>query len=222
MTLTSTPAAVLFDVDGTLVDSNYLHVEAWAHAFDELGVPVPAWRIHRGIGQDSAKLLGSLLGERAGELGEQAKALHFRFYADLAYRLRPLDGARSLLAALHDRGTRVVLATSAPEDELRLLTGALDADGSIDAVTNADDVESAKPDPAIVAVALEKAGVPAAQALFVGDTVWDCIAASRAGVSTIGLLCGGTSSAELVSAGAIAVYDDPAALLRELHLSPLA
>ena len=220
--MTETPAAVLFDVDGTLVDSNYLHVEAWMHAFDELNVPVPAWRVHRSIGLDSAKLLDALLGERADELGEQAKTLHSGFYRSLAYRLTPLSGSRELLQALKDRGTTVVLATSAPEDELALLTDTLDADDLIDAVTNADDVESAKPDPAVVEVALKKAGVPAAQALFVGDSVWDCIAASRAGVSTIGLLCGGTSSAELLSAGAIAVYDDPAALLRELHLSPLA
>jgi HAD superfamily hydrolase (TIGR01509 family) len=215
------PKAVLFDVDGTLVDSNYLHVEAWSHAFDELDVPVEAWRVHRAIGQDSAKLLAALLGDRAEDLGDQAKALHTRFYAELAYRLRPLDGARELLQTLARRETTVVLATSAPEDELALLTAALDADDSITATTNADDVDMAKPDPSIVKVALGKAGVEAENAIFVGDTVWDCIAASRAGVRTIGLLCGGSSSAELRPAGAIAVYDDPAALLREIHLSPL-
>ncbi|MBG6237198.1 HAD superfamily hydrolase (TIGR01509 family) [Mycetocola sp. CAN_C7] len=220
--MSEAPIAVLFDVDGTLVDSNYLHVEAWTHAFDELGIHVPAWRVHRAIGQDSGKLLAALLGDRAEELGEQAKALHSRFYKDLAYRLRPLDGARDLLQALHDRGTRVVLATSAPEDELQLLTATLDVDDAVDAVTNSGDVETAKPEPAIVEVALKKAGVSAEQAIFVGDSVWDCIAASRAGVSTIGLLSGGFSSAELISAGAIAVYDDPAGLLRELHLSALA
>ncbi|SFN37526.1 HAD family hydrolase [Mycetocola miduiensis] len=220
--MTETPKAVLFDVDGTLVDSNYLHVEAWSHAFYELRVPVQAWRIHRAIGQDSAKLLGALLGDRADELGDRAKALHSHFYTPLAYRLRPLDGARELLQALAERGTTVVLATSAPEDELALLTAALDADNSIDATTNADDVDVAKPDPSIVQVALSRADVRAEDAIFVGDSVWDCIAASRAGVRTIGLLCGGSSSAELRSAGAIAVYDDPAALLREIHLSPLA
>lgn len=220
--MTETPKAVLFDVDGTLVDSNYLHVEAWSHAFDELDVRVEAWRVHRAIGQDSDRLLAALLGDRADELGEQAKALHSRFYRDLAYRLRPLDGAPDLLRALARRGITVVLATSAPEDELALLTDALDANDSIDASTNADDVDMAKPDPSIVNVALEKAGALPQHAVFVGDTVWDCIAASRAGVRTIGLLCGGSSSAELRSAGAIAVYDDPAALLAEIHLSPLA
>jgi HAD superfamily hydrolase (TIGR01509 family) len=219
--MTETPTAVLFDVDGTLVDSNYLHVEAWSHAFDDLGAHVQSWRVHRAIGQDSAKLLDALLGDRAGELGESAKELHSRYYRELAPRLRPLDGAQELLRALARRGTTVVLATSAPEDELALLRTALDADDSIDAATNADDVDMAKPDPSIVQVALGKAGVQRGNALFVGDTVWDCIAASRAGVRTIGVLCGGSSSAELRSAGAIAVYDDPAAILREIDLSPL-
>lgn len=220
--MTGSPKAVLFDVDGTLVDSNYLHVEAWAHAFNELGVPVESWRVHRAIGQDSARLLAALLGDRADELGERATELHFGYYEDLASRLRPLDGAQELLRALAHRGTTVVLATSAPEDELALLRKALDADDAITAATNADDVGMAKPDPSIVRVALEKAGVEPAEAIFVGDTVWDCIAASRAGVRTIGLLSGGSSSAELRSAGAISVYDNPAALLAEIHLSPLA
>ncbi|GGF03752.1 HAD family hydrolase [Mycetocola zhadangensis] len=219
----SSPTAVLFDIDGTLVDSNYLHVESWAHAFADVGAnDVPAWRIHRAIGQDSAKLLDSLLGSRAAELGDRAKELHSQYYKQLADRLRPLDGAQDLLREVHSRGRTIVLATSAPEDELDILTGILDVDEAIHATTNSDDVETAKPDPSIVEVALDKAGVSASDAIFVGDSVWDCIAASRAGVRTVGLLSGGFSSAELLSAGAIAIYDDPAALLRELSLSPLA
>lgn len=219
--MSETPKAVLFDVDGTLIDSNYLHVESWARAFADVGAEVSSWRIHRAIGQDSAKLLDALLGERADELGNRAKELHSEYYKGLAPRLRPLDGARDLLTELHTRGLTIVLATSAPEDELDILTEVLDVDDAIHATTNADDVETAKPDPSIVEVALEKAGVSAGDAIFVGDSVWDCIAASRAGVSTIGLLSGGFSSTELLSAGAIAIYDDPAALLRELSLSPL-
>lgn len=216
------PSAVLFDVDGTLIDSNYLHVEAWARAFDDVGAHVSSWRVHRAIGLDSAKLLDALLGDRASELGDRAKDLHSQYYKEFVDRLRPLDGAQDLLRELHSRGLRIVLATSAPEDELALLTQALDVNDAIDATTNADDVETAKPDPSIVEIALDKAGVSAEDAVFVGDSVWDCIAASRAGVRTIGLLCGGFSSAELLAAGAVAVYDDPAALLRELSLSPLA
>jgi HAD superfamily hydrolase (TIGR01509 family) len=220
--MTETPKAVLFDVDGTLVDSNYLHVEAWAHAFADVGADVSSWRIHRAIGQDSAKLLDALLGEKVDELGDRAKELHSQYYKELADRLRPLDGAQDLLRELRTRGLTVVLATSAPEDELDILTQTLDVDDAIDATTNADDVETAKPDPSIVEVALEKAGVTSGDAIFIGDSVWDCIAASRAGVRAVGLLCGGFSSAELLAAGAIAIYDDPAGLLRELHLSPLA
>jgi HAD superfamily hydrolase (TIGR01509 family) len=218
----ASPTAVLFDVDGTLVDSNYLHVESWAHAFADLGVTVPAWRIHRAIGQDSAKLLDSLLGDRADELGDRGKELHSQYYKELADRLKPLDGARELLTELNKRDRTVVLATSAPEDELEILTQTLDVDDAISATTNSDDVETAKPDPSIVQVALDKAGVSAGDAIFVGDSVWDVIAAARAGVRTVGLLSGGFSSAELLAAGAIAIYDDPAALLRELALSPLA
>ncbi|HEV7849355.1 MAG TPA: HAD family hydrolase [Mycetocola sp.] len=220
--MSQTPRAVLFDVDGTLVDSNYLHVEAWMHAFSDVGADVSAWRVHRAIGQDSARLLRALLGDDADKLGERAKELHSRYYKELAPRLVPLNGARELLSALKNQGRTLVLATSAPEDELQLLTETLDSDDVLDATTNADDVDTAKPDPSIVEVALEKAGVGPDDAIFVGDTVWDCVAASRAGVRTIGLLCGGSSSAELRSAGAIAVYDDPSALLREIHLSPLA
>lgn len=217
----SSPTAVLFDIDGTLIDSNYLHVEAWSRAFEDVGADVSSWRIHRAIGLDSAKLLDALLGENADTLGDRATALHSRYYKDLADRLRPLDGARDLLRKLHSTGRRVVLATSAPQDELEILTRKLDVDDAIDATTNADDVATAKPDPSIVEIALQKAGVDAGNAVFVGDSVWDCIAASRAGVRTIGLLSGGFSSAELLAAGAIAIYDDPAALLRELALSPL-
>ncbi|MET1053371.1 MAG: HAD family hydrolase [Mycetocola sp.] len=218
----TTPTAVLFDIDGTLVDSNYLHVEAWAHAFSDVGArEVHSWRIHRAIGQDSGRLIDALLGDRAAELGDRAKELHSRYYKELVDRLLPLDGAQDLLRELHSRGRTIVLATSAPEDELDILTGILDVDDVIHATTNSDDVETAKPDPSIVEVALERAGVSADQAIFVGDSVWDVIAAARAGVKTIGLLSGGFSSAELVAAGAVAVYDDPADLLAELDLSPL-
>jgi HAD superfamily hydrolase (TIGR01509 family) len=200
--------AVLFDIDGTLVDSNYLHVEAWHRAFQATGQRVPAWRIHRGIGQDSAKLLSGLVGDKPDEWVEYAKELHTRFYQDLAPRLRPFDGARELLAELDRRGMRVVLATSAPENELELLTGVLDIDTAVYATTSADDVETAKPAPDIIAVALERAGVDAAQAIMLGDAVWDMKASRRAGVTPYGVLSGGVGAAELREAGAQDVFDD--------------
>lgn len=208
--------AVLFDIDGTLVDSNYLHVEAWQHAFAELDAPADAWRVHRAIGLDSAKLLRSLVGERDDEWYERAKELHAEYYTDLSPRLRPLPGARDLLRELADQEFRVVLATSAPEEEFALLRRTLDADRWIHAHTSADDVDTAKPDPEVVTVALERAGAEPGQAVFVGDSTWDMIAAGRAGVRAYGVRSGGISDLELGAAGAVAVYDDPAELLANL------
>jgi len=214
--MTDRPRAVLFDIDGTLVDSNYLHVEAWHHAFADLDVACDAWRIHRAIGQDSARLLSSLAGERDDDWNERAKQLHAAYYEDLADRLRPLPGARELLRAVAERGLRAVLATSAPESEFAMLRRTLDADPWIFAHTSADDVDSAKPDPAIVDVALKRAGVDPGEAVFVGDSTWDMVAAGRAGVRAYGVRSGGVSDLELGAAGATAIYEDPADLLAHL------
>ena len=216
-----TQRAVLFDIDGTLVDSNYLHIDAWSRALESVGNPVDAWRIHRGIGMDSSKLLTELLADREAELGDAAKDAHTANYAGLTDRLRPFEGARDLLRELHTRGFTVVLATSAPDEELKELRACLDIEDALDAVTSSEDVEQAKPDPDIVKVALDKAGVDAASAVFVGDTVWDAEAAGRAGVDFVGVLSGGISAAELTEAGAIAVYRNVEELLRELDSSPL-
>lgn len=215
MDLTST-RAVLFDIDGTLIDSNYLHVESFMQAFEEVGVEMSAWRVHRAIGLDSSRLLEELLGERAQEIGDQVKEGHSRLYRELWPRLRRFDGARELLETLHERGIRVVLATSAPEDELEELLRVLDCDDVIHATTNGDDVETAKPEPDILGVALERAGVTADEALMVGDARWDAVAAGRAGIRMVGVRSGGISEGELRDAGALEVHDDVAALLRSL------
>jgi HAD superfamily hydrolase (TIGR01509 family) len=209
-------SAVLFDVDGTLVDSNYLHVDAWQRAITELGEHVDAWRIHRAIGQDSKRLLTSVVGELDEDWISRAKDLHSRFYRELASRLQAFDQAAALLRALDDRGIHVVLASSAPDDELELMMDALDAGGAIHATTSADDVEQAKPDPGIIQVALERAGAAPSDALLVGDSVWDQLAAGRAGVRSVGLLSGGTGRAELTDAGAFITFEDPADLLAHL------
>lgn len=208
--------AALFDIDGTLVDSNYLHVEAWHRAFQATGLTVPSWRIHRGIGQDSAELLASLVGTRSEEWNEHAKGLHTQFYEELASRLRVFDGARELLLESHRRGIRVVLATSAPQNELDLLRGLLDVDSAIHAATSADDVDTAKPDPDIIHVALERAGVDAAEAIMLGDAVWDMKASRRAGVTPYAVLSGGVGAGELRAAGAAEVFDDVAAVFGRL------
>lgn len=214
--------AVLFDIDGTLVDSNYLHVEAWSRAFFELRLEVDDWRIHRGIGMDSDQLLAELLGARADDVGGAAKALHASFYSGLQFRLRPFAKARELTDELAARGVTVVLATSAPEGELATLRAVLKVEDSIAVVTSADDVATAKPAPDIVSVALERSRTAASNAVMIGDSSWDILAAKTAGVAAIGVLSGGTSRAELEHAGAIAVYVDVAELLDQLDSSPLA
>lgn len=215
--------AVLFDVDGTLVDSNYLHVHAWRRAFHQLDRPVDSWRVHRAIGKGSGKLLSTLLGDADAErVGDEVKELHSRFYLETAELLRPFDHAQDLIRALAAKDVRVVLATSAAPDELDELRRVLGVDDVVRDIVAGADVEETKPDPEPVLVALEKAGTAPEDTIFVGDAVWDVRAATKAGVRTIGVLSGGVSAAELEEAGAIATYDDVAALLADLEQSPLA
>lgn len=216
------PAAVLFDIDGTLVDSNYVHVAAWMYAFASAGCHIEAWRIHQAIGMDSSKLLERLLGDNAERLQDQAKAEHSRRYADMSGLLQPFDGARELLRAVSARGTKVVLATSAPPDELETLRKLLDVEDAIEAVTNGEDVDTAKPSPDIVSLALERAGVAASDAVFVGDAVWDVLAAKEAGVRCVAVTSGGMHADELRHAGAVATYDTVRDLLDGLDRSLLA
>ena len=222
MTSTTSPGAVLFDIDGTLVDSNYLHVHAWVQAFVDLGRPVDAWRVHRAIGMGSSLLLDDLLGDDAARLGEGAKEAHSRHYADLADLQRPFAGARELVRAVADRSARTVLATSAGPAELERLLAVLDLDDVVTGITSAKDVGQAKPEPDLIRAALDIAGVPAERAVLVGDTGYDVESARRAGVACVGVRTGGVSEAELREAGAVAVYDDVVALLADLDGSPLA
>jgi HAD superfamily hydrolase (TIGR01509 family) len=208
--------AVLFDIDGTLVDSNYLHVHAWYKAFQEVGVGVEAWRIHRSIGMDGTTLVSSLAGDADENTRSRAKDLHSRYYKETAPLLRPLPGAQQLLQRVHKLGLQVVLATSAPEDELKILREVLACDALVSAVTSSKDVDTAKPNPDIIEVALDRAGVDADRAVFVGDTVWDVEACERAGVPTIAVLSGGVSRGELETAGAQAVFDNPHDLCEHL------
>ena len=216
------PTTVLFDIDGTLVDSNYLHVEAWDQAFAAVGHPVDVWRIHRSIGMDSGAMLERVLGADAQSVGDAAKDEHGRTYQGMSDRLRPIGGARELLAELSRRGHAVVLATSAPQEELDMLLDVLDVNDSVEAVTSAEDVESAKPSPDIIETALDRAHAPADRAVMVGDSIWDIAAARRAGVASIGVLSGGYGREELLSAGAAAVYEDAQDLLDQLDESPIS
>ena len=215
---------MLFDIDGTLVDSNYLHVTAWMYAFQAAGCQVEAWRIHQAIGMDSSKLLEKLLGDRASDeqLTSQVKDEHSRRYQELSDLLQPFAGARELLRQVSATGVKVVLATSAPPDELEMLRDLLDVEDALEAVTNAEDVETAKPAPDIVQVALERAGVQASDAVFVGDAVWDVQAARDAGVVCVAVTSGGVHRAELKDAGAAATYDTVQDLLDDFDESLLS
>jgi len=217
-----TSVAVLFDIDGTLVDSNYLHVAAWIRAFTDAGIPVDAWRIHRSIGMDGTTLLSTLAEGADDDTRARAKDLHSQYYKETASLLRPLPGARELLEAVEKLGVQVVLATSAPDDELAILRDVLDCDSLVSAVTSSEDVDTAKPRPDIINVALERAGVEAAHAVFVGDAVWDVEACKRADVVTIALLSGGVSKCELEDAGAHQVFEDARDLCQHLDDTPIA
>jgi phosphoglycolate phosphatase-like HAD superfamily hydrolase len=218
MAAQSEPSGVLFDVDGTLVDTNYLHVIAWSRALRANGHEVPMARLHRTVGQGSDQFVGTVL----GHADDAVSAAHSDFYGPNLHDLVAFSGAADLLRTTKKAGLRVVLSTSASDEEVEHLRQAIDADDAIDELTCKDDVDSSKPDPDLVQVGLDKAGLTAARAVFVGDTVWDVEAAKRAGVPCVGVLSGGISAAELRDAGAVAIYDDVAQLLREFDDSPLA
>ncbi|MFF4319741.1 HAD family hydrolase [Streptomyces sp. NPDC001568] len=215
--------AALFDVDGTLVDTNHLHVVCWWEALRQAGHDVATHDIHRAVGLPGEDLLARLLGEgRDPARDEVLSAAHATLYATYFDRLPALDSAAELLRELDRRGRRVVLVTSAKDHELEALRQALDADDAITATASSDDVSEGKPAPEPVRHALSLAGAPARGSVFVGDTVWDMLAGTRAGVTCVGLLCGGIPRADLEEAGARAVYRDPADLLAHLDTSPFA
>ncbi|MGB6209486.1 HAD family hydrolase [Mycobacterium sp.] len=202
--------AVLFDVDGTLVDSNFHHVVAWHRAFLDVDKEVPCWRILGLIGRSGSELVRILLGDELADAhSSHVEKLHTRYFVDAAPALRPLPGARELLEAIAELGWRSVLATSAGEEELGVLRAALDAEDLICAVTSAADAERAKPHPDIVASALQRIEADPAEALMLGDTVWDVHAGRRAGVPTAAVLTGGIGREALEHAGAAAIYAGP-------------
>ncbi len=216
------PRAVLFDVDGTLVDSSYAHTTSWWQALREHGHLVPMARIHRAIGLGSDRIVGHLLGDHDESVDDAVIASHAALFAAWHERLVPTPGARDLLQRCHEAGLLVVLSTSAGQRDLDALRRAIDADDVIDEATTSSDAERSKPDPDILEAALERIGVPAQECLFVGDAVWDVEAAGRIGMPCVGVECGGTSAAELRDAGAVGTWSDPADLLAHWDDSPLA
>ncbi|MFI5987752.1 HAD family hydrolase [Streptomyces sp. NPDC051555] len=215
--------AALFDVDGTLTDTNHLHVTSWWEALRQAGHRVPMHAVHRAIGLPGEDLLDHLLGEDRDRSGDdRISAAHDTLYATCFDRIQAFDRAADLLRALAGDGWEVLLVTSAKDNELEALRRAIGADEAIDDTATSDDVEQGKPAPDPVRHALRSARVPPERAVFVGDSVWDMRAAARAGVAAVGLLCGGIARTDLEEAGALAVHRDPADLLAHLHTSPFS
>jgi phosphoglycolate phosphatase-like HAD superfamily hydrolase len=202
----------IFDVDGTLLDTNYLHVTAWWDAFRERGYDVACADIHRALGLSSDDLITRVLGRP----DPSVSGAHSRYIAPYLGRMRPLAGAAELLRATGRLDLNVVLATSAKDEELDLMLDALGARDAVDTVVSSGDVKQAKPDPEIVHKALEESGTDPARAVMVGDTVWDVLAAQRAGLPCIGLLSGGIGEEELRGAGSAETYSGPGTLLEKL------
>jgi HAD superfamily hydrolase (TIGR01509 family) len=217
--VTPPPAAIL-DIDGTLVDTNYQHAVAWFRAFRRLEVTLPLYRIHRHIGMGGDQLVVALAGDEfEREHGDDVRGFEGDLYMDLIEEVRPLAGARELLETLRDRGHPVVLASSAKQHEVDHYLDLLGARELADGWTTSADVERTKPEPDLVAAAVAKSGVAAA--VMVGDSTWDCEAARRAGLATIGVMTGGFSDQELRDAGAVCVFERLEDLLQRLDETPL-
>lgn len=219
------PKAVLLDVDGTLVDSNALHVEAWRNAFRAHGKDLSPEELHGQMGKGGDQIVEVFLGgdelERSGKAIED---LHVElFVRDFQPRERPLPGVRPLLERMKADGLRLVLASSAKDEELEGHLRVLGIDDLLDHRTGADDAERSKPCPDIFLAALRALpGVRPEEAVVIGDSPWDAKAARRAGIRMIGVLTGGFGEEELRGSGAIAVYRDLRELLERYDDSPLA
>lgn len=213
------PAAIL-DIDGTLVDTNYHHAVAWFRAFRQHGFVLPLWRIHRHIGMGGDQLVAALAGQGFDERhGEEVRGAEKALYKAMIDEVEPLAGARELIEALKGRGHTVVLASSAKQDEVDHYLTLLDARELADGWTTSADVQATKPEPDLIQAAMEKA--QARDGVMIGDSTWDCEAAKRAGLETIGVLTGGFSEDELRDAGAAAVFRSVPELGEHLDDTPL-
>ena len=200
------PLAVIFDIDGTLVDTNYQHALAWYRAFRQQDVVIPIWQIHRAIGIGSDRVVEMLAGEQVEQdLGETLRDAQGPLYQEMIDEVEPMKDARELLRDLKDAGHPVILASSAEQEDAEHYIDLLDARDFVDGYTTSTDVKASKPEPDIVNAAMEKAG--GGPAVMIGDSTWDCKAAARAKLPSIGVLTGGFSEQELTEAGATVVFD---------------
>jgi HAD superfamily hydrolase (TIGR01549 family) len=214
------PLAAIFDIDGTLVDTNYQHALAWYRAFRREGIIMPIWQIHRSIWIGSDRVVEMLAGEEVeAKLGEALREAQGPLYKEMIDEVEPMKGAHELLRDLNRAGHPVILASSAEEEEAEHYIELLNAQEFVDGYTTSADVKASKPEPDIVKAAMQKAG--GGPAVMIGDSTWDCKAATRAKLPSIGVLTGGFSEQELSEAGATVVFDSVAHLRDHLSATTL-
>ena len=213
--------ALLLDIDGTLIDSNWAHVDAWSDAFESHGLKFDRRTIHDQIGKGGDNLVPTLVPDVTPDLQEALDRAHAEaFQSKYRPQVRPFPKARELMARARDCGQKVVLASSAGREDLDFYVELLDATDLLDATTSKDDVDHSKPDPDIFRAALEKLGVAANEAVVIGDTPYDIRAAAKCGLATIAVRSGGFTDEQL--SGAVAIYDDVATLLADYDSSPIS
>ena len=211
----------IFDVDGTLVDTNYQHALAWFRALRRFDITMPVWRLHRGIGMGGDLFVRTVCGREVEEAhGDDLRSAWAEEFDRLLPEVQPFDGAHELLVAVKERGFRLVLASSGKADHVDVFLDLVRGKGLADAWTTSDDVEASKPEPDIVSAALAK--VDGSSAVMVGDSVYDAQAAAKVGIPTLGVRTGGYSASELQEAGVLVVFDSLVAFRSALDGTPLA
>jgi len=208
----TTPPAFVLDLDGTLVDSVYQHVMAWRRALSDVGIPFSVWQVHRRIGMSGGLLVEAVSREAGKKLTDsesnKVKALHDMYYAENVETVSPLPGARELVSILVENGYKWAIATSGQLSDAKPMLELLDLSPSGTHLVTSDDVSAAKPDPQLFLAATALLGEAPTNVFVLGDSIWDMLAARRAGCIGIGLMSGGFSSAELMAAHAFRVYSD--------------
>jgi HAD superfamily hydrolase (TIGR01549 family) len=211
----------IFDVDGTLVDTNYQHALAWYRAFRSIDLTVPIWRIHRAIGMGGDRLVAAVADDDVeARHGDQLRAAWSREFDPMLAEVQPFEGATELLREVRRRGFRLVLASSGKKEHIEHYLDLIDGRDLADDWTISDDVETTKPAPDLVQVALQKVG--GTSGVMVGDSTWDSKAAERAGVGSIAVRTGGFSVDELTEAGAAQVFDSLVELRENLDRTALS
>lgn len=211
---------VLLDIDGTLVDSNDAHADAWVRALREHGYDVPFETIRPLIGMGGDNLLPTAVGlDKESEEGKKISERRGEIFKELLPSIAAFPGTRELVSLLQNHGFKMAIATSAPDAEVDPLLEIAEVRDLVKTQTSADDAENSKPDSDIIRAALKKIGLPAKETVLLGDTRYDIEAAAKAGVKVIALRCGGAPSEDL--AGALAVYEDPEDLIERFESSPL-